>query len=112
MSKTHATVSKIWNGWGYNITGTASAEYLKGSILNDKLYGRDGDDTLEGGAGNDTLDGGKGADKMFGGKGCDTYFVDDTCDEVIECAGEGVDTVKTSVDYTLSDHVENICSGL
>lgn len=108
MSKMHATVSKIWNGWGYNITGTAAVDYLKGSILNDKLYGLDGDDTLEGGVGNDTLNGGKGADKMFGGKGSDTYFVDDTCDEVIECAGEGVDTVKTYLDYTLSEHVENI----
>lgn len=112
MSKTiqaaHAAVSKVWNGWGYHFSGTASADYIKGSILNDKLYGNAGKDTLDGGWGNDLLDGGSGADVMKGGAGNDTYYVDDVCDEVIECKGEGTDTVMSSVSYTLTDHVENL----
>lgn len=54
------------------------------------------------------LDGGVGNDIMLGGQGNDTYVVDDSADRVIEKANEGVDTVKASVSYTLSDELENL----
>ncbi|WP_036298422.1 calcium-binding protein, partial [Methylophilus sp. OH31] len=57
---------------------------------------------------NNVLDGGAGADRMEGGKGNDTYIVDDEDDEVIENLNEGIDLVKASVSYTLSDNVENL----
>ena len=61
------------------------------------------------GDGNDVLDGGAGADTMVGGTGNDTYSVDNAGDVVIENAGEGTDTVKTSLaSYTLTDNVENL----
>ena len=36
------------------------------------------------------------------------YFVDDSGDVVTENANEGIDTVQSSVDYTLSANVENL----
>ncbi|MFD2450837.1 beta strand repeat-containing protein [Ideonella paludis] len=51
---------------------------------------------------NDTLDGATGADSLRGGAGDDLYKVDNAADQIEELAGEGVDTVWASVDYTLS----------
>ena len=58
--------------------------------------------------GDDTLDGGTGADTMSGSKGNDTYIVDNAGDIVIENAGEGTDTVQSSVSYILGNNVENL----
>lgn len=73
-----------------------------GSILD----GGDGDDVLIGGPGADTLVGGRGADRMEGRGGDDVYSVDAAGDVVIERGGEGRDTVVTTIDLTLPDHVE------
>ena len=54
------------------------------------------------------LDGGAGADTMSGGAGNDTYVVDDAGDVVTEAAGEGTDTVRARVSYTLGANVENL----
>lgn len=66
-------------------------------------------DVMVGSGGTDTFLGGAGADIMTGGLGNDTYHVDDFDDQVIEAAGEGVDTVMTALNnYTLADDVENL----
>ncbi len=54
----------------------------------------------------DDLDGGSGNDSMYGGMGDDTYHVNATGDVVYEAAGEGWDTVLSSVTYTLGDNIE------
>ena len=70
------------------------------------LAGLDGNDTLTGGGGKDFLDGGAGVDSMVGGGGDDIYLVDDTADVVAETTAQGMDTVKSSVGFTLSTNVE------
>lgn len=98
------------------LTGTASiygrgnelANVITGNDGSNKLFGLDGDDRLFGGIGNDTLDGGSGIDKLYGGLGNDIYIVSDTTDYALENAGEGTDTVQSSVSLTLRAYVENL----
>ena len=91
------------------INGTSGNDLLDGLGGNDTLYGLAGNDTLIGGigTGRDYLDGGSGTDRMEGGDGDDTYVVDNTSDLVVELFNKGVDTILTSVTYTLSANVEN-----
>lgn len=81
---------------------------IDGNALDNTLTGNGGANVLTGGAGNDTLDGGKGSDVLAGGTGNDVYYIDATGDTVTEQAGEGVDTVYTSLArITLAAHVDN-----
>ncbi|MBZ8141341.1 hypothetical protein CLD22_15730 [Rubrivivax gelatinosus] len=62
--------------------------------------------TITGNEGNNLVDGGAGADRMAGGLGDDTYVVDESADVVEEAAGEGTDTVLSSLSHTLANNVE------
>jgi len=66
------------------------------------------DNTLSGNAGANLLDGGLGADWMLGYGGDDTYVVDSTGDIVEENPAEGIDTVQSSLTYTLGANLENL----
>lgn len=85
-----------------------SSMNLMGSASKDTLVGGSDQDTLAALAGNDTLDGGLGDDLMIGGEGNDVYFVDSTGDQVVELSGQGVDTVRSSVSFTLGENIENL----
>nr|WP_308494626.1 type I secretion C-terminal target domain-containing protein [Duganella rivi] len=95
-----------------NATVTAAANIavnLTGNDLDNALIGNAAANTLTGGAGNDTLDGAAGADKLIGGAGDDTYVVDNAGDVVTELAGEGADTVRTTLStLTLAANVEHL----
>jgi Ca2+-binding RTX toxin-like protein len=84
-----------------NLNGT-------GNAADNVLVGNSGANMLTGGEGNDVLDGGRGADTLIGSAGDDTYVVDNVGDAVAENAGEGVDTVRSRISYTLGEHVENL----
>ena len=82
-----------------NFTGTGNVlnNLIQSFNGNDVLYGLGGDDTLIGQGGNDALDGGLGIDRMTGGLGDDIYIVDNIKDVIVERAGEGTDTIRTSL---------------
>jgi len=90
------------------ILGSSGPNTLTGAVGNDTLKGGAGNDALFGNGGNDVLDGGKDADRMEGGSGNDTYIIDNVKDVVVEVAGQGTDTVKTGLSYSLGADFENL----
>lgn len=84
---------------------------LDGSNASNSNYSATGnslDNTLFGNRFDNELDGVTGADTMIGGLGNDTYTIDNAGDEVIEYAGEGIDTVLSKININkLADNVEN-----
>jgi Ca2+-binding RTX toxin-like protein len=90
------------------LTGTAGPDTLAGYATADALSGLAGNDVLFGRAGDDTLDGGLGTDTMYGEAGNDAYIVDNPADVVVESAGNGTETVRSSVTYALPANVENL----
>ena len=91
-----------------SLAGGSAAINGTGNALNNVLIGNAGSNILDAGAGDDVLDGGKGADRMLGGAGDDTYVVDNSNDLIIEDLNAGIDTVKSSISYTLSANVERL----
>lgn len=104
--------------WRAQINGTPRDDTINGLNGDDLIYGRDGNDNIHGDrdsdriygeAGNDSLYGGVDyRDVLYGGPGNDVYYVFDYRDVVVELAGEGVDTVLTTVNYTLPSQVEDL----
>ncbi len=64
--------------------------------------------TISGTGGFNSLDGGAGADVLIGGQGNDTYTVDDGGDQVTELAAGGTDTVRSSINWSLGEQLENL----
>ncbi len=88
-------------GGGFTGIGNGDANILTGSTGADYLIGLGGADTLIGGTG--------AANTLQGGTGDDTYVVSVAGDSIIEAAGEGTDTVQTTLSaYTLQANVENL----
>lgn len=77
-------------------------------VLADLIVGTSAPDVLTGTPEADTLDGKGGADTTMGLGGDDVHIVDLADDEVIEGAGEGNDTIRSPVTYSLPIYVENL----
>ena len=74
-----------------------------------RVDGGAANDTLIGGDWSDTLLGGLGDDRMEGGAGDDVYEVNSAGDVIVEAAGFGTDTVRTTFQsWTLNDILENV----
>ena len=91
-----------------NAVGGRGHDSMIGNVADNVMSGNGGNDLIASGLGNDTLDGGAGNDEMLGGGGDDLYIVGETGDIVTELAGEGTDTVRSSISYTLGANVENL----
>ncbi|MEB3191472.1 MAG: Calx-beta domain-containing protein [Snowella sp.] len=72
--------------------------------------GNDNNNIIIGNIGNNTLTGAAGIDTLIGGLGNDSYTVDSTMDVINENAGEGSDTVRSSVTFSLATlpNLENL----
>ena len=92
-----------------NLTLTGSSAINgTGNTSSNVLTGNSAVNTLTGGAGDDVLDGKAGADKLLGGAGNDTFVVDNASEVITENAGEGTDSISSSVTHTLGSNVENL----
>ncbi len=89
------------------LTGSGSLKGT-GNTANDLLSasGTTTADTLVAGNGADTLISGTGADSLVGGTGADLFVVNATTDVVNVGATHGVDTIQSSVSYTLPANVQ------
>ncbi len=83
-----------------NLTGLGSADLI--------LIGNHLDNIIRGNTGNNTINGLLGADTMIGSLGDDQYHVDNPGDVVEENASEGIDSIFTTISFTLPDNVESI----
>ncbi|BCH20393.1 cadherin domain-containing protein [Mesorhizobium sp. L-8-3] len=81
-----------------NLTLTGSAVWGTGNTLHNVITGN---------GANNVLNGGGGADRLVGGAGNDTYVADGG-DTIVEVAGAGTDTVRSSVNYILGSNLENL----
>jgi Ca2+-binding RTX toxin-like protein len=92
----------------FDLSGFLGTISFSGYAGNNWIKSGAGNDDLTGDSGNDYLNGGTGTDQLLGWKGNDTYLVDNTGDVIIEALNAGIDSVESSVTWTLKANLENL----
>jgi Ca2+-binding RTX toxin-like protein len=77
-----------------NLSIQGTGGYAQGNTLNNKINGN---------FGNNLINGEEGADTMAGSTGDDLYIVDNVGDVVVEAAGEGNDSISSTVGFDLAN---------
>lgn len=95
-------VDTVRSSVSYGLTANVEHLTLTGTKAIDG-HGNSLDNRILGNAAANELYGFGGNDVMQGGAGNDTYYVHEAGDRVFEKSGEGTDTVKTTVSYTLTE---------
>ncbi|OIQ99411.1 bifunctional hemolysin/adenylate cyclase precursor [mine drainage metagenome] len=83
-----------------NLTGTGTADLT--------LTGNDLNNVITANSGNDTLVAGSGVATMVGGVGNDTFIVNNSADVVLAQANAGINTVQSSVDFSMGSNAQNV----
>ena len=95
----------------FNISALAQIENLTlTGTANINGTGNNANNVITGNSGNNALNGANGIDTMIGGKGDDTYTINTLTDLLVENAGEGIDTISSSVTFDLTTvaNIENL----
>lgn len=90
-----------------HLTGQ-NAVHGYGNELSNEIHASAGISSVFGEGGDDVLYGGGSESRLYGGQGNDTFYVKRPSDVVVEYAGEGWDTIISSIDYVLPAHVEKL----
>lgn len=91
-----------------DITNALANVNSETGVVIENATGGTGNDTITGNGAHNIINGGAGIDTMAGGNGNDTYVVDNSFDVVTEIAGQGDDTINTSVDFNMPNFVERL----
>lgn len=95
---THLENLYLWGAEAINGIGNELDNIIRGNVSRNVLFG---------GAGNDTLIGLGESDTLNGGTGDDTYVVR-AGDVINEDVDAGIDTVESSITWTLGDNLEKL----
>ena len=100
-------IDKINSGFTYTLPDNVEDLTLTGTaIINGTGNGLA--NILLGNSAANVLDGLSGADTLRGGTGDDTYIIDNIGDTITENANAGIDTVNSSITYTLKSNIEHL----
>lgn len=100
-------IDRVFSSVNFSLTmGYLENLVLTGTAL--RGFGNALANRITGNAGDNFIDGGRGVDTMVGGAGNDVYVVRDAGDQVIEAAGQGLDSVWAYVSTVLAPNVERL----
>ncbi len=95
------------DGTAFAFTSNATDLALNTNTNNLKLFSATMPELISN-SGNDTIDSFAQGVTLQGGAGDDLYLVKNFADKVLELAGNGIDSIRANISYSLPEHVENL----